>query len=331
MDDANAWPSVSVVMPVRNEAATIEAAIRSVLAQEYPRAFDVWVADGASTDGTRAILDDLAAREPRVHVVENPAGITPVGLNATIRASGGEVVVRFDGHGEMPPGYIRRAVEIMRETGADNVGGVQAATGRTFVQRAIALAMSIPMGVGDARFHLGGEPGPVDTLFLGVFRRSALERVGLFDERLVRNQDAELNHRIIASGGVVYFHPDLAVTYYPRRSIAALWRQYRGNGAWKRETFRRSPGSFRWRQGAPPALVVGLVASAALAFTPLRALALVLPALYAAALVGSTLWTLVRRRAPEAVLLPVILPVMHLGWGTGFLAARARRPAPPGS
>jgi glycosyltransferase involved in cell wall biosynthesis len=319
------WPTVSVVLPVRNEVATVEGAIRSVLAQEYPRPFEVVVADGMSGDGTRETLEKLSADEPRLLVVDNPSGITPSALNAAIRASSGEVVVRCDGHGALPSGYIRRAVEIMIETGADNVGGVQAATGRGFVQRSIAMAMSSRFGVGDARFHVGGAPGPVDTVFLGVFRRAALDRVGMFDEHLARNQDAELNHRIIATGGTVYFHPDLRVTYYPRASLRALWRQYFASGAWKRETFKRSPGSFRLRQAAPPTLVLGMVASTVVAFTPWRIAAAAVPAAYVAFLVAATWWTLARRRDVAALLLPGVLPTMHLGWGLGFLAGRARR------
>lgn len=316
---------MSVVLPVRNEARTIERAIRSVLEQEYPEPIEVVVADGMSSDGTRDVLLTIAAGEPRLRVVDNETGITPAGLNVAIRASTGEVVVRCDGHGVMPQGYIRRAVEILRETGADNVGGMQDAHGKGLLQQAVAIGMSIPMGVGDARFHLGGPPGPVDTVFLGVFRRSALDRVGLFDEALERNQDSELNYRIRATGGVVYFHPDLRVGYYPRRSLKTLWGQYFGSGAWKRATFRRSGiGALRPRQAAPVALVLGLVASGVLALTPWRAAGAVLPAMYGAALITTALLTAAKRRRSVALLLPVVLAVMHVGWGLGFLVGRVR-------
>jgi len=316
-------PTVSVILPVRNEAGTIERALASVLSQEYPRRIEVVVADGMSTDGTRQVLERVAAADPRVRLVDNPAQITPVGLNLAIRASGGEIVVRCDGHNLLPPGYIARAIEILLEAGADNVGGIQAATGEKFVERAIALAMSIPMGVGDARFHYGGPPGPADTVFLGVFRRSALDRIGGFDERLARNQDAELNHRIRATGGIVYFHPDLRVTYRPRGSLHALWRQYFSSGAWKRETFRRSPGSFRLRQAAPPILVIGLAVSVVVG--PLRPVfSIAVPALYIAVLVGTSIVEGVRKHELAASILLVVLPIMHLGWGLGFLVGRVR-------
>jgi glycosyltransferase involved in cell wall biosynthesis len=324
------WPSVSIILPVRNEGRTAETAVRSALAQEYPRAFEVVVAEGRSLDKTRAVLETMAASEPRLRVVDNPTGTTPAGLNAAIRASTGDVVVRCDGHSVLPSGYVRRAVELLLETGADNVGGVQAATGETPLQRAVALGMSIPMGVGDARFHLGGPPGPVDTVFLGVFRRAALERVGMFDEALLRNQDSELNVRLRATGGVVYFHPDLRVGYHPRASLRALWSQYLGSGRWKRATFRRSGlRALRPRQAAPPALVAGLIASPGLALAGRPLAALAVPALYGAALALTALWTAARRRNPAALLLPIVLPIMHVGWGLGFLVGPVRRNRSP--
>ncbi len=318
------WPSVSVVIPVRNEVRTIQPAIEAVLAQDYPGSLEVVVADGMSADGTRDVLGSLMKEDNRVRMVDNHARSTPAALNAAIRVSSGDLVVRCDAHSRFPPGYIRRAVELLRETGADNVGGIQAAAGEGLMQRAIALGMSIPMGVGDARFHYGGEPGPADTVFLGVFRREALDRVGLFDERLLRNQDAELNHRLRASGGLVYFHPDLRVEYRPRGSLRALWRQYFGSGAWKRTTFRISPGSFRARQAAPPLLVIGLVASIGLAFSPMPWLGLIVPGAYGAALVSSATWYAARGRGAAAALLPVVLPTMHLAWGSGFLLGWTR-------
>lgn len=319
-------PAVSVVIPARNEGAHIDAALRSVLEQDYPNLIEVIVADGMSTDGTREQVARAAAADPRVRLVDNPTGATPAALNIAIGVANGEVIVRCDGHVELPPGYVARAVAALRETGADNVGGMQLATGRTPMQRAVALAMSIPMGVGDARFHLGGPAGPVDTVFLGVFRRDVFDRVGLFDEDLLRNQDSELNHRIRAAGGTVWFVPELRVTYHPRSSLRALWKQYFGSGAWKRETFRKRPGAIRWRQLAPPALVLGLVASVGLALAGATPAALVLPAVYAAALVLTAAVTALTRRRAEALLLPVVLPVMHLGWGLGFFIGRAGRP-----
>ena len=190
----------------------------------------------------------------------------------------------------------------------------------------MAVAQSHPLGVGDARYRTGGDPGEVDTVYLGVFRREALERVGGFDETLVRNQDYELNWRIRQAGGTVFFHPDLRVRYLPRDRLGRLWRQYFGYGTWKREVLRRHPGSARWRQLVAPALLVGLAVSALLAVTPAWPLALPVPGLYAGALIGAALTTAIRRRDAAALLLPIVLPTMHLAWATGLLFGRARVP-----
>lgn len=328
-DPAPALPPVSVVIPVRDEAPTIEAAVRCALDQDYPD-LEVVVADGMSTDGTREALARLAASDPRVRVLDNPLRVTPAGLNAAIRAARGEVIVRCDAHSFLPPGYVARCVALLAQTGGDNVGGMQVPVGETALQRAIAVAMTTPMGVGGARFHLGGRPGPVDTVYLGAFRRAALERVALFDESLARNQDSELNHRLRESGGVVYFHPDLRVTYRPRASLGALWRQYRASGAWVRETVRRHPRAIRPRQLAPPLLVLGLTASLVLALTPARVVAGVVPVAYAAAVVAAAVVLAVRRRDPAALLLGGVLPVMHVGWGLGFLTGLVRHPRATG-
>jgi len=236
------------------------------------------------------------------------------------------VVVRCDAHAELPPGYVTRAVAMLGQTGADNVGGVQSAEGIGFVQRAIACAMSSRIGVGDSRFHYGGAPGPVDTVYLGTFRREALERAGLFDETLARNQDYELNHRIRSTGGIVYFDPELRVLYRPRTSLQALWRQYWQYGVWKRRVVRRHPRSLRIRQLAAPVFVVGLAGSAVLALTPVREWALVVPSTYGALLVGATVVQAVRRRDPAVLLFPMAVAIMHLAWGGGFLFGRAPSP-----
>jgi glycosyltransferase involved in cell wall biosynthesis len=327
------WPPVSVVMPVRDEAAHLAAAVAAVEAQDYPGPLDICLAVAPSTDDTERRARRLAAQGDRVAVVDNWRGTAPAGLNAAIGATEGEVIVRVDGHAELSPGYIRRAVETMRRTGAVNVGGIQRAEGVTPFERAVATAMTSRFGTGDAAFHYGGEEGPTDTVYLGVFDRRAVEAVGGFDETLDRNQDYELNIRLRRAGGTVWFDPELWVRYRPRGSLGALARQYFGYGRWKREVVRRHPRSLRWRQAAPPALVTVLAGSLALAV--LRRAALAVPAAYLTSVAVAAVAT--GRNAGEKGRLTLIFPTMHLSWGAGFLAWRVashttkgtRVPPPP--
>jgi len=312
-------------MPVLDGAATVAAAVAAALDQDYGGELEVVVAQGPSRDGTAGVLARLAA-DPRVRLIANPSGGTAAGLNAAIAASHGLVIARCDAQSRFPRHYLRRAVEILAETGADNVGGTQAAEGTSFLSRAVAIAQTTFLGVGDARYRTGGKPGAVDTVYLGVFRRAALERVGGFDEGQVRNQDYELNWRLRQSGGTVYFHPDLAVAYAPRAALLSLWRQYWEYGTWKRVMLRKHPRSLRWRQLAAPGLVAGLIWSVAMLFTPWPWAAAPVPAAYLGALLAAAGFETARRRDPAALALPLVLPTMHLAWGLGFMVGRARRP-----
>jgi glycosyltransferase involved in cell wall biosynthesis len=309
-----------VIIPIRNEAPFIEATVNSILDQDYQGPLEVVIADGMSTDGTRDILERLSATESRVTYRDSPTGRTPNGLNIAIRASRGDILVRCDGHAELPADYVRTAVRLLDETGAVNVGGVQRAVGITPMQRAIAYAMSSPVGVGDARFHYGGEAGEVDTVYLGVFTREALLAAGLFDEELARNQDYELNIRLRANGGAVWFDPALQVVYRPRRTLGALWRQYFEYGTWKRKVIKMHPESTRLRQPIPPLFLIGLLVSVVLAVAGLWALALVIPVTYCLLLAGATFLQLIKYRDPAALLFPAAVATMHTSWGAGFLA-----------
>lgn len=306
-------------MPVRNAAAHLRAAVDAVLAQSYPRRFDVVLAVGPSHDDSAVVAAAVAAGDDRVRVVDSPSGATPAALNAAIAASDGEVVVRVDSQAVLAPGYIERAVALLGETGADNVGGVQDAAGTTPFEQAVAAAMASPFGVGGARFHRGGPPGPVDTVYLGVFRRSALERVGGFDETLLRNQDYELNYRLRASGGTVYFHPDLRVRYRPRGNLRALASQYYDYGRYKRAVVRRHPGSLRPRQAVPPLALIGNLCGVLVGLLTRARWPLIVPAGYAAALGAAT--AAAARSVPPAAAwrLPLVFATMHAAWGAGFL------------
>lgn len=301
-------PTVTVIIPAKDSAASLEEALDSVAAQTYTGIAEIVVA--AADPESAAVARGFGAT-----VVENPSGRTPTALNLAIAASTGEVVVRCDAQSKLDPRYVEKAVATLTRTGADNVGGMQIPIGNTFWERAIAAAMASLLGSGDARYRLGGEEGPVETVYLGVFRRSTLERVGGFDETFTRTQDYELNHRIIGAGGTVWFDPGLRAEYRPRGSLRALARQYFDYGRSKRRFDRKHPGSLRWRQLAAPGLVLAMAGSILVA--PLWPVTLIMPAAYVGAAVATG--AIAARRVGMAALgTPPALITMHVMWGLGF-------------
>jgi succinoglycan biosynthesis protein ExoA len=321
------WPSLSVIVPARDEGRHLQTCVEAVLDQDYPGEVQVVLAVAPSRDRTAAVAARLAA-DDRVSVVENPSGTTPTGLNLALSACDGEIVARVDGHAILPQGYLRRAVELLHTTGAANVGGMMAAAGTTPCERAVACAMTSPFGVGAGRFHYGGEPGPADTVYLGVFRRALLASTGGYDETFLRAQDWELNHRIRGLGGVVWFTPELRVTYRPRASLRALARQYREYGRWRRVVMRRHSDSVRLHYLVPPAAVLGLGAGLAAAALGRRK-ALALPLAYLGAVLAGSAAAGRGQPAHVRVRLPLVFTTMHLSWGLGFLTSPRRlvRPA----
>jgi glycosyltransferase involved in cell wall biosynthesis len=310
-------------MPVLNEERHLADAVARIMAQDYPGELELVLAVGPSRDRTEEIAARIAAEDPRIIVVPNPTGRTPQGLNIAIKASQYSILVRVDGHSLLPSDYVRAAVETMEETKADNVGGIMAAEGVTPFERAVARAMTSPIGVGNARFHTGGGAGEVETVYLGTFRRSALDRVGGYDETFVRAQDWEMNHRIRQTGGKVWFTPRMRVTYRPRPNLRALARQYYHTGRWRRVVGREHQGTLNLRYLAPPLAVVGITVGAvagAFGFWP----GWILPGGYAVAILAGAAVT--GRGLPVSawVRLPLVYATMHLSWGLGFLMS------PPG-
>jgi succinoglycan biosynthesis protein ExoA len=308
------WPDVDVVMPIRNEAAHLAAAVDAVCSQQYPGRLRILLGVGPSDDGTEQVAADLAQRplEGGIHltVVDNPNGRTPSALNVAIRVGSAPIVVRVDGHSELSEGYIRRAVATMQRTGAVNVGGLQVPMATTPFEEAVAAATTSWLGTGGASYRVGGAEGPVDTVYLGVFDRAAIEAVGLFDERLIRNQDYELNIRLRKAGGTVWFDPGLSVGYRPRGSWRSLARQYYEYGYWKTVVIRMHPESARLRQVVPPIAVLAVASGAALARWH-RWFGLI-PATYAVATVTTT----ARTARP---LVAMTAPLIHASWSLGFL------------
>ena len=320
---------VSYVMPVLNDASHVRQAVESILAQDYAGPVEVLIALGPSIDGTAELVADLAARDARVQVLENTVGSTPAGLNLGIRAAVHPVIVRVDSHSMLPPDYARVAVEVLERTGADNVGGIMDAQGVTPFEKAVALAYTTKVGLGGSSFHVGGAEGPADTVYLGVFRREALLRVGLFDERIKRGQDWELNRRLRADGGTVWFTPALAVTYRPRSTLERLARQMFSTGLWRGELARRFPGASGIRYFVPPVMVVGVLlglllgviglVQAAMGVTPWLLLGFAIPAVYLVFVIVAALLYARGHGARTGLWFLVVLPCIHVFWGAGFV------------
>jgi glycosyltransferase involved in cell wall biosynthesis len=314
------WPDVDVVMPIRNEADHLAAAVAAVRGQDYPGRVRIFLGVGPSDDGTEQVAAALAVSGDELVVVDNPSGRTPSALNRAIGAGSAPVVVRVDGHSELSDGYIRRAVETMRRTGAVNVGGLQVPVATTPFEEAVAAATTSWLGTGGASYRVGGEEGPVDTVFLGVFDRAALEAVGLFDERLIRNQDYELNIRLRQAGGTVWFDPELSVGYRPRGSWTALAKQYFEYGRWKAVVMRMYPESARLRQLIPVVAIGGVLgATAAAARRPAVA---IVPAAYLTVLAstpGARGWRARRRRM-------IAVATIHVAWAIGVMSGAVSSP-----
>ena len=328
--DGQPLPGVSYVMPVLNEVTEVRAAVGSLLDQDYTGPFEVILALGPSIDGTNELVAEMSAADPRIRAIDNPAGSTPAGLNVAIRASVHPVVIRVDAHSVLPTDYTRIAVRTLLDSGADNVGGIMRAEGRTPFERAVALAYGSRVGLGGTPHHVGGTAGPAETAYLGVFRRERLFDVGLFDEGIKRGQDWELNRRLRQTGGTVWFTPELVVTYRPRPSLKRLVRQFVATGLWRGELARRFPANNGLRYFVPPAMVaamaLGIVAGlvgivgAALA-TPLAwaLLGFVVPVVYLLFVVLGSVAVARRSGLPTLLWLLVVLPCIHVGWGLGFI------------
>jgi glycosyltransferase involved in cell wall biosynthesis len=317
-------PFVSVVMPVRNEATILPESLEAVLAQDYSKErMEVIVVDGESTDGTTEILKRYQESEPRLMILNNRAHIVSAALNIGIRQARGEIFVRVDAHTVIAPDYVRRCVEHLERGDAENVGGLMRPVGRTHFGRAVALATSSPFGIGGSKFHYSEREQFTDTVYLGAYHREIFDRIGLFDEELICNQDYELNYRLRAAGGRILCTPEIRSLYYCRNSPGALFRQYFRYGFWKVRTLRRHPHSLRVRQLVAPTFVGGMIALAALGFlfTPSWYFLLLGSSLYLALAGSFALSQAIRSGSfllwPATVLAFLLL---HLSWGLGFWA-----------
>jgi succinoglycan biosynthesis protein ExoA len=331
------YPPVSVVMPVKNEERHLADSVRHVLGQDYPGPLELVLAVGPSADRTEQIARDLATKDERVTVVPNPSGKIASALNLAVRTARHQVIARIDGHALFPPDYITKAVAILAQTGAADVGGVMAAEGQTSFEQAVAWGMTSKAGVGSAGWHTGGQPGAADSVYLGVYRRDMIEQAGGWDEEMLRAEDWELNYRIRARGGLVWFTPELQVTYRPRENIRRLGAQYFHYGRWRRVIVREHPETASFRYLAPPAaaaavatcLVAGVIGLAGLAVgapTAIKALTvgLAIPLVYLAGITAVSAALSKGLKPGVRARLPLVLGAMHMCWGAGFLTSPRR-------
>ena len=313
--------SVSLVVPVRNEAPFIADLIRSLLAQDYPAdRLEIIVADGMSSDGTRGILDDLAGQHAQLAVIENPGRVVPTGLNLAIARARGEVIIRVDGHAVIARDFVAANVALLAEhPEAWSVGGPIRHAATTPFGEAVAVAMSHPLGIGNAAHRYPNYEGYVEGAQFPAFRRWVFDRIGTFDERLVRNQDDELNYRVLRAGGKIFVSPRVRYSYFVRGRPGQLFKQYFQYGFWRIPVMEKHRRPTTLRQIVPTLFYVAVVAMGVFGLSLGRpTVGAVLPAVYAISLVGAAVATAPRVGARVASRVPFAIAIMHAGYAWGL-------------
>ena len=321
-------PSVSVIIPCRNEEKTIHLVLDAIHAQTYPRELQqVVIADGFSEDRTREQIESFKTSHPDlvVMVVNNPKRIIPAGLNAAILASSGDLIVRMDAHSIPNPDYVALCVDALERNVAQNVGGVWDIQpgSNSWIARSIAAAAGNPLAVGDARYRFTDKAAYVDTVPYGSYKRELFNQIGLFDETLLANEDYELNTRIIQSGGKIWLDPKIRCVYFARSSLRALSQQYYGYGYWKFQMLKRYPETLRWRQALPPAFILGLFLFllAGIFWKPALILFAIALGLYLLVLLGVGIHMASKKSDILMIIgIPLAIITMHFSWGAGFIA-----------
>jgi succinoglycan biosynthesis protein ExoA len=314
-------PLVSVVVPVRNEAGFIANLVQAILGQDYPAdRLEVIVADGLSTDGTREILAGLQARHPPLSVVDNPGRIVSTGLNIAVARARGEVIIRIDGHALIAADFVRENVALLAaHPEAWSVGGPIRHGATTRFGKAVGVAMSHPLGVGNARHRYPGFEGYVEGAQFPAIRRWVFDRIGMFDERLVRNQDDEFNYRIRLAGGKIYVSPRVRYSYFVRERIGQLYKQYFQYGFWRIPVVEKHGRPTTLRQMAPTLFYATCVLLAVVgAWWRQPVLAMILPVSYAAALLLAGAATVRRNDLRVSAYVPVAIATMHAGYALGL-------------
>ncbi len=319
--------TVSIIIPCLNEEKTIGNVLQAVYDQKYPRrAIEVIIADGISKDSTLKRIEEFNRKHKdlTVKIISNPLKQIPIALNLAIRAARGEIIIRMDGHSLPREDYVALCVKDLVEKKGDNVGGqwdiIPGAD--TWIARGISAAAAHPLGVGNVRYRISGEAGPVDTVPFGCYFRTLFERIGMFDETLLTNEDYELNTRIRKQGGVIWFDPDIVCQYYSRPTLFELARQYWRYGFWKAKMIKKYPTSLKPRQILPPLFVAGLLSLllAGLFYNPLLTGLSVVFLLYLSIIILASVPEVRKRKDVFLfVSMPLAILTMHITWGTGFI------------
>jgi len=326
---AASYPSITVMMPVRNESRYLEKAVASVLAQNYPGNLEIILAVASSVDNTAEIAQQLADNNSSIKVIDNPKGLTTAGLNLAIEHSKADVIIRVDAHSELAPNYLSRGVEILSETSSALVGGIMAAKGQTPLQKAVAFGYGSVFGLGGGNYHVGGKAGEADSAYLGIFDAKVLKSVSGYDEKIIRGEDWDLAQRIKKAGGRVWFSPELQVNYWPRSNVRALAWQFYSTGVWRGELTRRAPAKASIRYFIPPVALLIFVDLIILSlFGSFDQRVLILPIAIYLLLLSFASGTAKQLGILDRLAIFVALPVMHLSWAVGFwvgLAFGARK------
>jgi glycosyltransferase involved in cell wall biosynthesis len=314
---------VTIIMPIRNETEFIERAIRSVLNNDYPaEKIEILVVDGMSDDGTRKIVSRLSQMDNRVMMLDNPKRIAPAAMNVGLKAARGDLFIRIDGHVEIPSDFISKSIRCLREhPEAWVAGGYIKTTSDSYTGQAIAAVMQSPIGVGNSRFRLGDFEGWVDTLAFGTHHKWIVDKIGYFDEELVRNQDDEFNLRVIQAGGKIWMSKAIQSTYFSRGSLHKLWKQYFQYGFWRIRTLQKHKRPASFRQLVPLLFVLSLLLLGLTGFLwkPLWILFAIESALYVSGLVIGTLDVGCKSGWEYAPLAPIVFAILHFAYGFGSL------------
>lgn len=316
-------PNVTMILPVRNEGEKIRLALTSLLNQDFPfHQFEVIIADGNSTDNTKNIVEEFRKNHPNIFLIENKNEIVPSGMNLALKQALGDFIIRIDGHCIIDQHYVQNCVNHLMKDGVDGVGGPMETIGETDLSKTIAVGMSSQFGVGNSAFRTtDNDVIEVDTIAFPAYKREIIEKVGLYDEELVRNQDDEYNYRIREMGGKLLLASDVRSKYYSRGSYSKLWLQYYQYGYWKVRVLQKHPKQMSLRQFVPPTFVFSLIFSLILSFVTSWgwvALALVAGSYFLVNLAAS-IHTASKKGWEHIFRLPLVFAILHLSYGSGFL------------